>query len=291
MPFKTYADLEYLHKATALLTTCRARDPLAGLWDLGDLHWWWRSDLYDNPSQQRFWEGRDGPLGMLLLSEHHATFNYEIMPGFEDYADARALFSEGLAWLERFELLDTPVRPSFYVRSTHGVFQTLAREAGFYDSGHSRVQSYQRLATRPATVPLPAGFSVRPLADADLLRGCSPVLPLSAASLARVRRTPSYRPELHLVVVAREGEVAAECICWWDEENGIGVIEPLEIARAFMRRGLAKGFIARGLSLLAEREVRLVKISYNKRHQAAGKLGASLGFKPSGERKLFVGHR
>ena len=288
MPYQTLAADAYLGQATEFLAACRERDPLAGMWDVGNVHWWWRDDRYRNPSNQRFWATATSTFGLLLLNEHNATFDYEFFPGLEATPDALKLFTEGLEWLERFELLGSAEKPSFYVRGEHAAFRNLAQEAGFVERGGALIQTYQRLATYPATVRLPTGFSVRPLCKSDLSRDRPPVLGLSAEGFGRVTRTPSYDPELHLVIISPEGEVAAECICWWDKGNAIGVFSPFEIAKAFSRRGLAQGFLAKGMELFSQRGVRLVKVSHDKRDRAAGRLYASLGFKAAFERKLFV---
>jgi hypothetical protein len=49
---------------------------------------------------------------------------------------------------------------------------------------------------------------------------------ISAAMYRRVQETTLYRADMHLVVVAPDGRIAAECICWVDPVNSIGVFEP-----------------------------------------------------------------
>lgn len=88
MPFKVYAGRHFLHAASTFLHACRQRDPLAGLPDPGYLHWCWRDTTFDNPSNQRFWEGRNQTLGMLVLSERHATLGYQVLPGSEARPEA-----------------------------------------------------------------------------------------------------------------------------------------------------------------------------------------------------------
>ena len=47
-----YSDYDYLEKVTDFLVACRREDPLGGMWDAGDLQWWWREDLYGDPANQ-----------------------------------------------------------------------------------------------------------------------------------------------------------------------------------------------------------------------------------------------
>lgn len=286
MPFKVYAGDESFGKASTFLAACRERDPLAGLWEVGTLHWW-RDETHTHSSLQRFWEGRGETLGMLALSERYASFDYQVLPGLETRPEAQALFSEGLAWLERFELLGAPAKPSFYLHSAPETFRTLAQEAGFFESGGSRVRSYRQLTDQPPAAASPPGLTVRSLKDADLLKGCPPLMQLSARDFNHLKGSPLYDPELHLVVMSR-GEVAAECVCWYDETAHAAMFEPVAVAKAFLRRGLARDLMVEGLNRLAERDVPLVKVSHDKHQRAAGRLYASLGFGASVERKLFV---
>ncbi len=285
MPFKVSAGDESFGKASTFLAACRERDPLTGLWEVGTLHWW--RDETDDSSLQRFWEGRDETLGMLALSERYATFDYQVLPGLETRPEAQALFSEGLAWLERFELLGAPAKPSFYLHNAPETFRTLAQEAGFFESGSSRVRSYRQLTDQPPAAASPPGVTVRPLEDADLLKGRPPLMHLSTREFNHLRGSPLYDPELHLVVVSG-GEVAAECVCWYDAAARAAMFEPVTVAKAFLRRGLARDLMVEGLNRLAERDVPLVKVSYDKHQRAAGRLYASLGFGTSVERKLLV---
>lgn len=286
MQLLPYAGRGYLERVTTFLSACRSRAPLAGMWDVADLHWWWRDDAYREPSKQLFWEEDDQTLGMLLLSDSFATFDYEVMPGYETSAGASALFAEGLVWLGRLE--QSAAEPSFFVRDDHLAFQTLAHDAGFHASGATYVQTVQDLHGARWEAQVPEGFVVRPLKEADLVEGRPPVLRISAARFERVTQTPSYRRDFHLVVVSSRGDVAAECICWWDEANAIGVFEPVETAEAYRRRGVGKALLQEGVRRLAERGVRWAKVSHNNDNPAAARLYASVGFTPLFERKVFT---
>lgn len=196
------------------------------------------------------------------------------------------MFGEGLAWLESLKL--STAEPSFFVHDDHLVFKTLAYEAGFHDSGTAYVQTVQDLRGATLDAQAPTEFVVRPLEDADLVDGGPPVLRISAARFERVTRTPSYLRDFHLVAVSSRGDMAAECICWWDEVNAIGVFEPVETAEAYRRRGLGNSLMREGLRRFAERGVRWAKVSHDKSNLAAAKLYASVGFTPFFERKVYT---
>jgi GNAT superfamily N-acetyltransferase len=63
-------------------------------------------------------------------------------------------------------------------------------------------------------------------------------------SYHRVRQTTLYDGNLDLVAVAPNGDLAACCIGWFDARTGWAEIEPLGVAPAHRRRGLALALCA-----------------------------------------------
>jgi predicted N-acetyltransferase YhbS len=66
----------------------------------------------------------------------------------------------------------------------------------------------------------------------------------------RLKRAPTYRPELDLVVRDEAGEVAAFATVWFDEANRAGVFEPVGTRHAQHRRGLARALLFDGMHRL-----------------------------------------
>jgi ribosomal protein S18 acetylase RimI-like enzyme len=63
-------------------------------------------------------------------------------------------------------------------------------------------------------------------------------------------QSPTYRPELDLVVIG-PGEAFATCtIIWFDEQNRIGVFEPVGCHPQYRRRGLTKAMMFEGMRRL-----------------------------------------
>jgi ribosomal protein S18 acetylase RimI-like enzyme len=105
---------------------------------------------------------------------------------------------------------------------------------------------------------LPRGYSVRTVRDGDLMKRVdvhraafapSRVVP---ASYARVQRAWPYRQDLDHVVEAPEGDFAAFCLCWLDDSNAAGLLEPVGTHPDHRRRGLASAVCLAGLRALRE---------------------------------------
>ncbi len=57
-------------------------------------------------------------------------------------------------------------------------------------------------------------------------------------------------PELNLAVIAPDGRFAVFCTAWLDEQNRVGVFEPVECLPEFRRRGLTKAMMFEGMRRL-----------------------------------------
>ena len=137
------------------------------------------------------------------------------------------------------------------------------RAAGYEPVPDSPFDLDVRLATTATgdAVDLPAGYVVRSAspeddlvavhraawrpADLPFARGHMPVFStdatssFDAAKLAAVQAADGYRADLHVVVTAPDGSLAASCIAWFDRPTGVAVIEPLGVRPEHRNRGLA----------------------------------------------------
>jgi ribosomal protein S18 acetylase RimI-like enzyme len=73
---------------------------------------------------------------------------------------------------------------------------------------------------------------------------------MTVAKHRAVMQAPTYQPDLDLVVIG-PGEAFATCtIVWFDEQNRIGVFEPVGCHPAFRRRGLTRTMMFEGMRRL-----------------------------------------
>ncbi|MBO2448542.1 GNAT family N-acetyltransferase [Actinomadura barringtoniae] len=73
--------------------------------------------------------------------------------------------------------------------------------------------------------------------------------PYTAESYEGVRRTPPYRGDLHVLVEAPDGTMAASTIMWLDEVNKTAEFEPVGTHPDYRRRGLGRAMLLHGMHL------------------------------------------
>jgi len=67
---------------------------------------------------------------------------------------------------------------------------------------------------------------------------------------ARLMCTDGYRTNLDIVAEAPNGSLAAVCNCWLDEQNKVGLFEPVSTRPDYRRMGLARAIISFGMKQL-----------------------------------------
>jgi GNAT superfamily N-acetyltransferase len=98
----------------------------------------------------------------------------------------------------------------------------------------------------------PPGHLVRPVATTVVDRDARVELHVAAwstsdhpsgfdaTSYARLRRSPSYRPELDIVVEGPRGRLLASALVWWDQETKVGLVEPVGVRPDARGHGLGR---------------------------------------------------
>jgi GNAT superfamily N-acetyltransferase len=71
----------------------------------------------------------------------------------------------------------------------------------------------------------------------------------SAEAYEGVRRTAAYRGDLHVLVEAPDGTMAASTIMWLDDVNRTAEFEPVGTHPGYRRRGLARAMLLHGMHL------------------------------------------
>lgn len=158
----------------------------------------------------------------------------------------------------------------------------LARH-GFTRPGDAMHFLVRDVAEPPVPPSLPAGFGYRTVGADDVAervavhRDVWAPSRVTEASYAQVRSQWPYRGSLDCVIEAPDGRFAAYCLCWPDEEHGVGEFEPVGVREEFRRRGFGAAVCTFALRRLHEEGGREA-IVYCESGPACG-LYESLGFR------------
>jgi mycothiol synthase len=143
--------------------------------------------------------------------------------------------------------------------------QGLLVQHGYQKDDWPEYQWRRDLDTPVPDVPIPSGYTIRPLGDGlELLERCYASGlgfhegDIKAAVENRddptwyrnIQTAALYRRDLDLVAVAPDGAVAAFCTVWFDDATRSACFEPVATVPAHQRKGLGKALLTEGLRRL-----------------------------------------
>ncbi|MBN2147921.1 MAG: GNAT family N-acetyltransferase [Anaerolineales bacterium] len=289
--FRTYAGAADLQAMIELIQSLRGRGcqvyPIA-------------ADLYEEladaevQSSARLWEYKRQQLaGFAYVSSYQ-----NLVDVFDPQQLTPALENELIAWAM-----------SVVQRRNQEKSVTLTLDASTLETDLSRIEFLERhgfvrqaessiLMACPLVEPLPIaqlppGFTIRPMgAEAELEayvalhRAAFGSGNMTVEYRRAIISTPDYIPELDLVAVAPDGELAAFCVCqiFPDDSpraggNREGWTDPLGTHPAYRRRGLAKALILTGMCLLKKRGMDTAILGTSSENTAMQRTAQVIGFR------------
>ncbi len=134
---------------------------------------------------------------------------------------------------------------------------------------------------------LPAGYRFRSAADVSSKAAWKAHVDawhpstLTLAALEGAQRTWPYRPDLHVLIEAPDGTLAATAIMWLDELNKTAEFEPVGTHREYRRLGLGQALLLHGMRLAKDAGAGHMTVAClgGKAHPAAKGLYYSVGFR------------
>jgi ribosomal protein S18 acetylase RimI-like enzyme len=135
-------------------------------------------------------------------------------------------------------------------------------QRGFTQPSWAIHLNVRELEEPPEQAPLPAGFRCRTVTPADLAERIAihqevwAPSRVTESSYANVMATWPYRGSLDCVVEAPDGRFAAYVLAWADDENRLGLFEPVGTREEFRRRGLGAAVCTYALRRLREEGIR-----------------------------------
>ncbi len=149
---------------------------------------------------------------------------------------------------------------------------------GFTCLGDPMLFQERRLAVPIPDITIPEGYTVAPLRIEASELSVTGNNPFPRAAYLAMRQAPGYRPDLD--VKAFNGDtVVAGCICWFDEVDGCGELEPVGTHPDHRRRGLAAACITQALRSLRMYGAAMAYVRPSKANPSAVALYEKVGFK------------
>ncbi|HEX3916191.1 MAG TPA: GNAT family N-acetyltransferase [Caulobacteraceae bacterium] len=233
----------------------------------GELAWVWGKGV---DALRRFWRRRfwfeDGALaawGWAQLPHQVARSDGALRVGqasliWQTHPERLELLSEILAWydevagdVDRLLIVQSADVQAQAIAAAHG-FELDAEDAA--DDGSWHQFNARELTDLPDPL-LPDGFRFLSAADvsvaeaAEAHRAAWRPSTFTDAALERVRQTWPYRADLHPLVAAPDGALAATAIIWLDEATRTAEFEPVGTHPDFRRRGLGTALQLHGMHL------------------------------------------
>lgn len=283
-----------LEKMRSVLTAGRKAANGTYYVHIGDLNWWTH---YTYPGQELWeyiylWESAqgDGQLeGWALLNPHFGTFDVFINPSLRGSEHAAKMYIWAEACAAGFALSQGGDHIStIWILSDDQVLDAHLKSRGFKRDAEYHVYMTRSLDEELLPVVLPQGYQVTDMHNDNNAEQ------RAAASYAafqsrtpwerylerycRFRRSPVYKPEHDLVISAPGGRLASFCLIWLDEENRVGLFEPVGTHPEYQRLGLGKAIMLAGLQRMRAEGMQTAIVNTEHDNLGAQQLYQSVGF-------------
>ena len=282
--------LHSLVAATALLQRIRRAHPTAVLYEAADLHWWWRTARSTDSLPQLFWFDRLGrPQATVIATDWGDGIALApiVMPDTSAEWIAHVI-ERGLVHAAElgFEAVDLEVDCADDVMHDVLVGQGFTVEPDDSSASVSVVEAWLSADARPAISALHEDYRLYRRLD-RLARPHHMVKRGGPAVEQRLLQTSLYRPDLDLLIVEGNDNLAAYSLFWYDAETATGLVEPMRTEDEHQRRGLARHLLTTGISLLADAGAERIKICFEPDNAASAGLYLSAGFEPVRQTVVF----
>ncbi|HEV2065287.1 MAG TPA: GNAT family N-acetyltransferase [Thermomicrobiales bacterium] len=271
-----------------------AAGPRAGHLHPGDVVWGlFQNTVIDPTTRVHLFEEASGELAGFVWLYPPRHFMVALAPGV---ADPPATFAMMTAWAETHlsdgaRVAGTPLDAiTTETGSIDHVTSRLLTGVGYRPTGEADFQGNHQVLDRDLPdVPVPEGATVRAVnggderdvaARVDLHREVWAPSKFTVEGYRRLRERPVYRPDLDLVAVTPEGDLAAYAIVWWDPASRTGLFEPVGSAARHRGKRYGSAVMVEGLRRLRALEATdaVVGCATRPESEPARRLYASTGF-------------
>jgi ribosomal protein S18 acetylase RimI-like enzyme len=253
----------------------------------------------------RLWRDADARLaGYALVDVRYCNLYWDIHPE----ATGLGLVRDIVAWASQYlpqgrrawglSTEDLTLDASCRSNDTERI--ALLGSLGFEALPDRSLRLTRRLAEPLPPPSLPPGFWIRPVVGEQevealvlLHRAALTTENLSIEDRLSWMRTPDYDPDLDLVAVAPDGQLAAYCFCSISREDNArtgrneGYTDPVATHPDFQRRGLARALLLTGMRLLRQRGADWAVLSTLGDNTAMQRAAQAVGFEVAWESQWF----
>ena len=264
---------------------------------LGELAWEWAKD-FDTLNQ--FWRHRMWVVGDRLVGWGWVCLPFRIPRGDGTFRESRtatlrwqvhpdqpALVHEVLDW---FDEVAAGIDRMVILQTADEAAQPIAADHGFKidEDDEDWIQFNSRRLDELADPILPAGhrfLSASEVTTDDAVeahRSAWDRSPFNVKAFERVQQTWPYRPDLHVLVEAPDGTLAATAIIWLDQATRTAQFEPVGTHRDHRRQGLGKALQLYGMhqAKAVGADHMFVACLGAEQHPAARDMYYDVGFRP-----------
>jgi ribosomal protein S18 acetylase RimI-like enzyme len=257
------------------------------------------ADLYEEladaqvQAATRLWERDENELvGFAYVSRYQ-----NLVDVFDARVSTVALESEMIDWAAQIVRLRNQTQGEDQTLDASTLEGDLKRLAFLEGHGFERLGESSLLMARPLdqAIPdpvLPAGFTIRPMQGepelvtyVNLHRAAFGTENMTLDYRRSIMSTPDYQPELDLVAVAPNGELAAFCMGQIFPDDAPraggqkeGWTDPMGTHPQYQRQGLARALMLTGMRLLQERGVDTALLGTSSQNLAMQRAAESVGF-------------
>jgi GNAT superfamily N-acetyltransferase len=276
-PF-TWDDLPRLHELTARRSAVEA--PGAQM-HIGEIYWVLRDTSSGSPlGDARVWLAADSSLAAFAWLDPPVLGDLIVTPD-----SGERLLDAVLRWLEEESRAQARSAIAVVAMDDDAPRVEALRRRGYARGESGNVRFWRSLTPALPAAALPASFSMRGVfTEEDIERRVFVESSAFGGSVTGdawrsfVRRSPRYRPELDVLVVAPDGAGASAATSWYDDATRCGELEAVGTAAAYRRMGLAKAVVIEELRLLQELGATQVVVQTTIGNEPATALYRSCGF-------------